>query len=127
MTNSRSGLFGIFLCVIAVFGLLALLRPTIPSVGAEELKVRTMEERPSDTPKVVPLGDPLGDKDVEVTKLSAQVYRVDVKATVEGRAAYEKEWVKFCSDHPTAKCSPAPPDGKGNMGTAVLYWNVDEK
>ncbi len=89
--------------------------------------VRTMEKKPTDVQKAEPLADKVDSKDVEVKKLSNQVYRVEVKATAEGRAAYEKEWEKFCVDHPTARWSPAPPDGQGNTGITVLYWNVDEK
>lgn len=94
--------------------------PPVPPVPA-------VEKPGSDQAKPVPVADPVDDKDVLITKLSNQVYRVDVKKTAAGLEEYEAALVKFSKEHPSAHPSPAPPNQKGNIGETVYYWNVDEK
>ncbi|MDP1719264.1 MAG: hypothetical protein Q8L24_02460 [bacterium] len=97
--------------------------------GEPKLTPRTEEFRKTDadTTKPEPMADKEDLKDVAITKLSNQVYRVDVKITAEGLKEYEAALVKFSKDHPSVHPSPAPRDPKGNVGETVYYWNVNEK
>ncbi len=93
------------------------------------IKPHTAEFRKTDPDvgKLERIADKEDLKDIEITKLSDQVYRVDVKSTAEGLKEYEAALVKFSKDHPSVHPSPAPRDPKGNTGINTFYWNVDEK
>lgn len=80
-----------------------------------------------DNPKAEQFADPVEKKKFEITKLSDQVYLVKVWANREGWDQYQKEWVDFCKEHPTARCHQAPPNPMGNISFTWYYWNVDEK
>ncbi len=112
--------FVVFCCFVLVLSV-----AIWPSVG---LKADEPKPQPAvDNPKAEQSADPVDKKKFEMTKLSAQVYLVKVWANSDGWDQYQKEWVDFCKEHPTARCHQAPPNPNGNVAFTWYYWNVDEK
>lgn len=129
--NLTKVLCGVYAVLILVGTGFALASAPKVSTAEPRLKPRTAEFRETDsnTGKPELVADNADKKDVEITKLSEQVYRVDVKMTAEGLKEYENALVKFCKEHADSSVcqSPAPIDSKGNTSWKVWYWTVSTK